>query len=165
MWSKPQTPTQTEGAAQTELPAAQASKTTSFQPSDIALGALRAPRPAEPATHPPSPTYLGSGVHISGLMECSEDLQIDGKMEGPVSLKGYTLTVGSTATLRSDVTAGGIIVHGKIIGNIFATDRVEIRTEGCVIGDISTSRISIEDGAHFKGRIEIDPAKFLASKR
>ena len=120
---------------------------------------------AEPASRSSSSTHLGTGMHITGQIECTEDLQIDGKMEGPISLKGYTLTVGSTATLKSEITAGGIIVHGKVVGNLFATDRVDIRTDGSVIGDISTSRISIEDGAHFKGRIEIDPAKFLASKR
>jgi cytoskeletal protein CcmA (bactofilin family) len=163
MWSKPQTQPETE--TPTEVPAAQPAKTTSFQPSAAAFGAPAIARPAEPASHSSSSTHLGSGIHITGQIECSEDLQIDGKMEGPVSLKGYTLTVGSTAVLKSDITAGGIIVHGKIVGNLFATDRVDIRTDGSVIGDISTSRISIEDGAHFKGRIEIDPAKFLASKR
>jgi cytoskeletal protein CcmA (bactofilin family) len=165
MWSKPQTQTQTQPEPQTEVPTAQPAKITSFQPSVVAFGAPAIPRPAEPVTGSSSSTHLGSGIHITGQIECTEDLQIDGKMEGPVSLKGYTLTVGSTAVLNSQVTAGGIIVHGKIIGNLFATDRVDICTDGSVIGDISTSRISIEDGAHFKGRIEIDPAKFLASKR
>jgi cytoskeletal protein CcmA (bactofilin family) len=164
MWSKPQTQTQTE--TQTEVPAFQQEKTTSFQPSATAFGAPSPPRSAEPTTHNSSNlTNLGSGIRITGQIECSEDLQIDGQMEGPVSLKGYTLTVGSRANLKSDITAGGIVVHGKIVGNLFATDRVDIRTDGSVIGDISTSRISIEDGAHFKGRIEIDPVKFLASKR
>jgi cytoskeletal protein CcmA (bactofilin family) len=163
MWTKPQTQTETE--TQTEVPAAQPAKIASFHPSAVAFGAPPAPRPAEPVTRSSSSTHLGSGMHITGQIECTEDLQIDGKMEGPISLKGYTLTVGPTATLKSDVTAGGIIVHGKIVGNLFATDRVDIRTDGSVIGDICTSRISIEDGAHFKGRIEIDPAKFLASKR
>jgi cytoskeletal protein CcmA (bactofilin family) len=165
MWSKPQTQTETQQETQTKVPAAQPSQTMSFQPSAVAFGAATTPLPAESATRSFSATHLGSGIHITGQIECSEDLQIDGKMEGPISLKGYTLTVGSTAALKSDITAGGIIVHGKIVGNLFATDRVDIRTDGSVIGDISTSRISIEDGAHFKGRIEIDPAKFQASRR
>lgn len=162
MWSKPQTQTQTETPA--EVPAAQPALVTSFQPSAVAFGAPATTRSAEPATRSSSSTHLGTGMHITGQIECTEDLQIDGKMEGPISLKGYTLTVGSTATLKSEIAAAGIIVHGKVVGNLFATDRVDIRTDGSVIGDISTSRISIEDGAHFKGRIEIDPAKFLASK-
>jgi cytoskeletal protein CcmA (bactofilin family) len=165
MWTKPQT--QTLAETQPEPPAAQPPQVSSFQPSAVAFGAPASPRPAEHATRSSSSssTHLGTGMHITGQIECTEDLQIDGKMEGPISLKGYTLTVGSTATLKSEINAGGIIVHGKVIGNLFATDRVDIRTDGSVIGDISTSRISIEDGAHFKGRIEIDPAKFLASKR
>ena len=164
MWSKPQTQTQTQTETPAEVPATQTAHATSFQPSAVAFGAPATSRPAEPATRSSSTTHLGTGMHITGQIECTEDLQIDGKMEGPISLKGYTLTVGSTAILKSEITAGGIIVHGKVIGNLFATDRVDIRTDGSVIGDISTSRISIEDGAHFKGRIEIDPAKFLASK-
>jgi cytoskeletal protein CcmA (bactofilin family) len=166
MWSKPQTQTQTQVDTQSEVPAVQPAKNTSFQPSAVAFGAPPpALRPAESSTRSASSTHLGTGMHITGQIECTEDLQIDGKMEGPISLKGYVLTVGSTATLKSEISAGGIIVHGKVVGNLFATDRVDIRTDGSVIGDISTSRISIEDGAHFKGRIEIDPAKFLASKR
>ena len=166
MWNKPQTQTQTQSETPAEVPAAQPAHATSFQPSASAFGTPSTlPRPGEPAPRSSSSTHLGTGMHITGQIECTEDLQIDGKMEGPISLKGYTLTVGSTATLKSEITAGGIIVHGKVLGNLFATDRVDIRTDGSVIGDISTSRISIEDGAHFKGRIEIDPAKFLASKR
>jgi len=163
MWTKPQTSTLTP--PQTEPPVAQPPQTPSFQPSAVAFGAPASPRPAEPAVRSTSSTHLGTGMHITGQIECTEDLQIDGKMEGPVTLKGYTLTVGSTAVLKSEVTAGGIVVHGKIVGNLFATDRVDIKTDGSVIGDISTSRISIEDGAHFKGRIEIDPAKFQATRR
>lgn len=166
MWNKPQTQTQTQLETPPEVPATQPAKNTSFQPSAVAFGAPPpAPRPAEPAMRSSSSTHLGAGMHITGQIDCTEDLQIDGKMEGPISLKGYVLTVGSTAMLKSEISAGGIIVHGKVVGNLFATDRVDIRTDGSVIGDISTSRISIEDGAHFKGRIEIDPAKFLASKR
>jgi len=165
MWSKPQTQTQTQTEPHPEVPAAQPAHTTSFQPSAVAFGAPPTARPAESATRSSSSTHLGTGMNIVGQIECTEDLQIDGKMEGPIVLKGFTLTVGSTANIKSEITAGGIIVHGKVVGNLFATDRVDIKTDGSVIGDISTSRISIEDGAHFKGRIEIDPAKFLASKR
>jgi cytoskeletal protein CcmA (bactofilin family) len=56
-----------------------------------------------------------------------------------------------------------VIVYGKVIGNVHASERVDVKTDGSVVGDISTARISIEDGAHFKGRIEIDPAKSQAA--
>jgi len=89
-------------------------------------------------------------------------LQIDGKVEGPISLNGHQLIVGATAVLNSEIHASEVIVYGKVIGNLHG-DRVDVKTDGSVTGDISTARISIEDGAHFKGRIEIDPAKSQAA--
>jgi cytoskeletal protein CcmA (bactofilin family) len=90
-------------------------------------------------------------------------LQIDGKVDGPISLKGHQLTVGATAVLNSEIHAGEVIVYGKVVGNVHASERVDVKTDGSIVGDISTARISIEDGAHFKGRIEIDPAKSQAA--
>jgi len=81
---------------------------------------------------------------------------VDGKVEGPVALAGQRLTVGRTGQLNSEVTAREVVVYGKVTGNLRASDRVEIKKDGSVTGDIVTSRISIEDGAFFKGRIEID---------
>jgi cytoskeletal protein CcmA (bactofilin family) len=98
---------------------------------------------------------LGATLKIEGKITSEEDLQIDGKVQGPISLPGQRLTVGRTAQLNSAVTAGEVIVYGKVTGNLRARDRVEINKDGSVIGDITTARISIEDGAHFKGRIEI----------
>src|SRR5216684_1820566 len=89
----------------------------------------------------------------------TEDLQIDGKVDGPISLRGHELTVGRTAELTSEIHARGVVVYGKVTGNLHARDRVDVKSDGSVIGDISTARISIEDGAQFKGRIEIDPTK------
>jgi cytoskeletal protein CcmA (bactofilin family) len=106
-----------------------------------------------------NPARIGSSIEIRGHLIGSEDLQIDGKVEGPISLDGHELTVGSTAVLHSEIQAGEVAVSGKVVGNVFARGRVEIRKDGSIIGDISSARISIEDGAHFKGRIEIDPAK------
>jgi cytoskeletal protein CcmA (bactofilin family) len=106
-----------------------------------------------------NPARIGSSIEIRGHLIGSEDLQIDGKVEGPISLDGHELTVGPTAVLHSEIQAGEITVSGKVVGNVFARGRVEIRKDGSIIGDISSARISIEDGAHFKGRIEIDPTK------
>jgi len=80
-------------------------------------------------------------------------------VDGPVSLEGRRLTVGRTGKLNSEISAGDVIVHGSVTGNLRARDRVEIRKDGSVIGDIAAARISIEDGAYFKGRIEIDRPK------
>jgi len=113
--------------------------------------------PNVPATR--SVTCLGATLTIEGKVTSDEDLQIDGKVQGPISLQGRRLTVGRTAQLVSEITAGEVIVYGKITGNLSARDRVEIKRDGSVFGDITTVRISIEDGADFKGRIEIDRPK------
>jgi cytoskeletal protein CcmA (bactofilin family) len=106
---------------------------------------------------------LGASLQIKGHITGTEDLQIDGKVDGPISLRGHELTVGSTAQLNSEIHTGEVIVYGKVVGDVHASDRVDIKKDGSVIGDISTARISIEDGAHFKGRIEIDPTKSQAA--
>jgi cytoskeletal protein CcmA (bactofilin family) len=80
-------------------------------------------------------------------------------VEGPVSLRGSRLTVGRTAQLNSEIDAREVIVYGNVSGNLRARDRVEIKKDGRVLGDIATARISIEDGAYFKGRIEIEHAQ------
>ena len=90
-------------------------------------------------------------------------MRIDGKVDGPVSLRGHELTVGPSAQLNSEIQAGEVVVYGKVVGNLHARGRVDIKKDGSIVGDISSARISIEDGAHFKGRIEIDPAKSQAA--
>jgi cytoskeletal protein CcmA (bactofilin family) len=110
-----------------------------------------------------SSARLGASIQIKGQVSGQEDLQIDGKVDGPISLSGHELTVGPTAQLNSEIHAGEVVVSGKVVGNVHARGRVDIKTDGSVTGDISTARISIEDGAHFKGRIEIDPTKSQAA--
>ena len=102
---------------------------------------------------------LGASIQIKGEVTGTEDLQIDGIVDGPIRLKGHELTVGSAAQLNSEIHAGDIIAYGKITGNVHARGRVDIKKDGSITGDISSARISIEDGAYFKGRIEIDPTK------
>ncbi len=102
---------------------------------------------------------LGASIQIKGEVTGTEDLQIDGIVDGPIRLKGHELTVGAAAQLNSEIHAGDIIAYGKITGNVHARGRVDIKRDGSITGDISSARISIEDGAYFKGRIEIDPTK------
>lgn len=101
-----------------------------------------------------SSARIGPSLRIKGSVTGEEDLQIDGKVEGPVTIRGR-LTVGPSGQLSAGVTARELAVYGTISGNVDARDRVEIKRDGAVIGDIQTARISIEDGAIFKGRIEI----------
>jgi cytoskeletal protein CcmA (bactofilin family) len=157
MWNKQQTQPQAPAAPPPPIQASPALSPAASPSSVVAFGAPLTPKPA--TSTPRSSARLGSGLHIKGQLTGTEDLQIDGKVEGPISLNGHQLTVGPTAVLTSEIHAGEVIVYGKVIGNLYAKDRVDVKTDGSVIGDISTARISIEDGAHFKGRIEIDPAK------
>jgi cytoskeletal protein CcmA (bactofilin family) len=104
-------------------------------------------------------TCLSAKLEVTGKISGQEDLRIDGKVDGPVWLQGYRLTVGPTGQLNSDVTASEIVVQGKITGNLRALDRVDIKHGGSVVGDVTTARISIEDGADFKGHAEIERSK------
>ncbi len=118
---------------------------------------------ATPTTRPSSPTALdvsclGASLVVKAEISGNEDLQIDGTVEGPISLQNQKLTVGHTAHLHSEILAREVVIYGKVEGNLSVRDRVEIRKDGSVMGDITTARISIEDGAYFKGRIEIDRA-------
>jgi cytoskeletal protein CcmA (bactofilin family) len=106
-------------------------------------------------------SFLGPSLEIKGRISGEEDLQIDCKVEGPIALQGQKLIAGRSAQLHSEIAAREVIVYGKIQGNVRAQDRVEIKKDGSVLGDITTARISIEDGAYFKGRIEIERSKAL----
>jgi cytoskeletal protein CcmA (bactofilin family) len=161
MWNKQQTQPQAPAAPPPQAQASPAASPAASSASVIAFGASSAPKPATSTVR--SSARLGSGLHIKGQLTGTEDLQIDGKVDGPISLNGHQLTVGPTAVLNSEIHAGEVVVFGKVIGNVHARDRVDVKTDGSVTGDISTARISIEDGAHFKGRIEIDPAKSQAA--
>jgi cytoskeletal protein CcmA (bactofilin family) len=149
MWNKPK---------QGEAPAATPSQ--SPESSVVSFNAPASSRPSSASTR--TLARLGSSLHIKGSISGTEDLQIDGQVEGPVSLKGHGLTIGATAQLHSEIDAREVVVYGKVVGNLHARERVDVKTDGSVIGDISTARISIEDGAQFKGRIEIDPTKSQA---
>jgi cytoskeletal protein CcmA (bactofilin family) len=114
-------------------------------------------RTAAPAAR--TTACLGATIVVKGEITADEDLQIDGKVEGNISLRGHRLTVGRTAQLDSEINAREVVVYGNAAGNLRARDRVEIKKDGQVIGDITTTRISIEDGAYFKGHIEIERAQ------
>jgi cytoskeletal protein CcmA (bactofilin family) len=104
-----------------------------------------------------SSARIGASLTIKGSVTGEEDLQIDGKVDGPVAIRGR-LTVGASGQLTAGVKARELAVYGKVSGNVDARDRVDIKKDGAVIGDIQTARISIEDGAIFKGCIEIGRA-------
>ena len=99
---------------------------------------------------------LGASLHVKGEISGNEDLVIDGSVEGLVQLDERKLTVGATAKVTADIIAREVVVYGTVKGNLRAKDRIEIKKDGSVNGDLTTARIMIEDGAYFKGSIEID---------
>jgi cytoskeletal protein CcmA (bactofilin family) len=109
-----------------------------------------------PSTSSGSPARLGASLHVKGEISGNEDLVIDGTIEGLIQLEDRRLTVGPTAKVTADVVAREVVVYGSVKGNLRARDRIEIKKDGSVIGDLTTARIMIEDGAYFKGSIEID---------
>lgn len=99
--------------------------------------------------------YLGKTVQIKGEISSEEDLAIEGEVTGTIRLNGHRLTVGPMGKIKAEVTAREVVVYGNLQGNIHALDRVEIKKSGSVMGDMKLARISIEDGAYFKGNIDI----------
>jgi cytoskeletal protein CcmA (bactofilin family) len=137
--------------------------------------------PAKPATNPsqearsmetprPVPSasgemaHIGKSVFVKGELSGSEDLYVDGEVEGTIELRGHSLTVGPHGRVRAHVHARNVVVHGKINGNIQASERVELRASANVTGDIITQRIAVEDGAFFKGGIEVQRESKSESK-
>ena len=125
-------------------------------------------RPAEPARveSPRSADVatIGKSVVVKGELSGSEDLYVDGSVEGSISLKGQSLTIGSNGQVRANLEARNVIVHGRVDGNIIASDRVDLRKSASLTGDISTARVAIEDGAYFKGTIDIQKAEPVVAK-
>jgi cytoskeletal protein CcmA (bactofilin family) len=111
------------------------------------------PRTALPNN--PDQATIGKSLVIKGEVSGSESLYIDGRVEGSINLAGNRVTVGRNGVVAANISAREIIVLGKVRGNLTASDRVDIRNEGSLTGDVVAQRISIEDGAFFKGGIDI----------
>jgi cytoskeletal protein CcmA (bactofilin family) len=101
------------------------------------------------------PAIIGKSVMIKGQIFSREDLTIDGEIEGSVELHEHRLTVGPHGKLQAGVKAREIVVLGSVHGNVEASDKIDIRKDARLVGDIKTARIVIEDGAYFKGSIDI----------
>ena len=98
---------------------------------------------------------LGKSVVIKGDVSGSEELSVDGQVDGSINLEGNRLTIGPNGRVKANVVAKSVTIAGKLDGNIRATDRVDLRQKAVVLGDIATQRIAIEDGAYFKGGVDI----------
>ena len=98
---------------------------------------------------------IGKSVIIKGDLIGSEDLTIEGQVDGKIELKQNVLTIGPNGKIKAQIFAKAIIIHGEVTGNVTATEKVDIRDNGSVNGDVSAPRLSIADGAHFRGSIDM----------
>ena len=97
---------------------------------------------------------IGSSVFVKGELAASEDLMVDGRVEGRIDLPDHALTIGPNANIQADIVAKVVTVFGSVVGGITARDRVDIRRGGSLDGNLSCTRIAIQDGAHFCGRVD-----------
>lgn len=100
-------------------------------------------------------SHLGKSFRFKGEMSGTEDIFIDGQVEGSIHLSSQIVTIGPNGNVNAEVQAREMIVHGKLKGNAQAQDRIEVTRTGSVQGDMSMARISIQDGAFFQGRVDI----------
>lgn len=100
-------------------------------------------------------TLLGGSVVFKGDLSGNEDLVIAGQFEGTIKVQDHSLTVGPEGKVKADIQAGRVVIHGFVNGNISVRGRIEIHKTGHVVGDLLAPGISIDDGAYFKGSIEI----------
>jgi cytoskeletal protein CcmA (bactofilin family) len=147
MWkptNQPQSPAQ---------PAVPERPTTSTPSAAMASAEPAAPRPVTTTTA--DQATIGKSLVIKGEVTGSESLYIDGRVEGSINLAGNRVTIGRNGVVAANINAREIVVLGKVRGNLTASDRVDIRSDGSLTGDVIAARISIEDGAFFKGGIDI----------
>ncbi len=102
--------------------------------------------------------HIGKSVSIKGELSGSEDIYVDGEVDGSIQLSGNSLTIGPNGRVHANVSAKSVTVGGSLEGNIQATERTELRKTAVVNGDVQTQRIAIEEGAYFKGKLEITAA-------
>jgi len=125
-----------------------------MQPDKAPQRAPSAP-PIPPNSMGQTTSYLGPSLHIKGEISGNEDLKLDSKVEGLVSIGGFRLTVGPSAHLTADIVAREAVITGEVIGDVRACDRIEIMKSASIMGDLSTGKITIEEGAYFNGSVEV----------
>jgi cytoskeletal protein CcmA (bactofilin family) len=116
-------------------------------------------QPVKTSTSPIEQATIGRSVVIKGEISCSESLYIDGRVEGSLSFSDHRVTVGRNGVVAANITAREVVIMGKVTGNIQCSDRVDIRTEGSLTGDVVSHRISVEDGALLRGSVQLTPSE------
>ena len=113
------------------------------------------PKSTNPSAAASPHTLLGRTVVVQGQLSSGEDLQIEGQFEGNVNLDDYCLTVGTEGRVKAEIRARHVVILGSVTGNIAAREKIEIRRTGHVVGDLVAATVAIEEGAYFKGSIDI----------
>lgn len=130
---------------------------------------VKAPEPSiartEPIRQEKAVVNIGKSVIIKGELSGSEDLTIEGQVEGKIELRQNVLTIGPNAKIKAQVAAKTIVVEGSVQGNVMASERIEIRDKGSVEGDLAAPRVAIADGAHFRGSIDMQQGRGAADKQ
>src|SRR5208337_1761725 len=111
--------------------------------------------PVKPATSPMDQANIGRSLVIKGEVTGAESLFIDGRVEGTISFPDNRVTIGRNGNVAANITAKEVVIMGKVQGNVEASDRLDIRSEGVLSGDVITHRISVEEGAILKGGVEV----------
>ncbi|HWZ44835.1 MAG TPA: polymer-forming cytoskeletal protein [Candidatus Saccharimonadales bacterium] len=99
--------------------------------------------------------HIGKSVLVKGELSGSEDLYLDGEVEGVIELRDHSLVIGPNGRIRASISAREVVIHGRVEGNVNASERAELKKSCVLIGDVSTQRIVIEDGAFFKGSVDL----------
>ena len=133
-------------------------------PASTPVSAPSAPAAAAPAAGEPRAQFgrdmvnIGKSVVIKGELSGSEDLTIEGHVEGRIDLKDNVLTIGPNGKIKAEVFAKAVVVLGEVTGNVTASEKVDIRDNGSVDGDIASPRVAIAEGAHFRGSVDMQRA-------
>ena len=115
--------------------------------------------PVKTSSAPIEQASIGRSLTIKGEISGSESLYIDGHIEGTINIPDHRVTVGRNGAITADVNAREVVIMGKVNGNVICSDRLDIRSEGSVTGDVVTQRISVEDGAILKGSVQVQAAE------
>jgi cytoskeletal protein CcmA (bactofilin family) len=116
------------------------------------------PQPVKTVTSPIEQATIGRTLVIKGEVSGSESLYIDGRIEGSLTFKDHRVTVGRNGVVQANISAREVVIMGKVTGNVECSDRVDIRSEGSLTGDIVSQRISVEDGALLRGSVQLTPS-------
>jgi cytoskeletal protein CcmA (bactofilin family) len=126
--------------------------------SQFTPSTLNPAAPVKTVASPIEQATIGRTLVIKGEITGSESLYIDGRVEGSITFKDHRVTVGRNGVVQANIAAREVVIMGKVTGNVECSDRVDIRSEGTLTGDVVSQRISVEDGAMLRGSVQLTPA-------